>query len=152
MSDSNSSSDSSQTQLQESQDNRITGGTGSVALVASRSSVGGDVNLTSTDFGTVSKAFDFATGIAKGAADESAASGGRVVELATSAMSSVKQAYATSNGTVQAALDSVAQAYKNSNTTMADAYENSKAGEQKVMVGVGLVVVAIVAFKALGKA
>jgi hypothetical protein len=134
MSDSNSSSDSSQSQLQESQDNRITAGEGAVALVASRSSVGGDVNLTSTDFGTVNKAFDFANAIAKGAASEAAASSAKVAEMATSAMQSVKQAYAGSNETI------------------ADAYETSKAGEQKVMVAVGLAVVGMVAFRAMGRA
>lgn len=133
MSDSNSSSDSSQSQTQESQDNRITAGTGSVSLVASRSSVGGDVNLTTTDFGTVSKAFDFANGIAKGAASEAAASSAQVAQTAQSALQSVKSAYA------------------NSNDTIAAAYETAKAGEQKVMVAAALAVVGIVAVKVMGK-
>ena len=134
MSDSNSESDSSQTQLQESQDNRVVGGAGSVALVASRSSIGGDVNLTSTDFGSVSKAFDFAAGIASGAADEAAASGAQVTQMASSAMQSVRAAY------------------QDSTDTIAQAYETSKAGEQKIMVVAALAVVALVAAKALGKA
>ena len=134
MSDSNSSSDSSQSQTQESQDNRITAGEGAVALVASRSSVGGDVNLTSTDFGTVNKAFDFANAIAKGAASEAAASSASVTQMATSAVQSVKAAY------------------ENSNNTLAAAYETSKAGEQKIMVAVGIAAVVMVALKTVGKA
>ena len=133
MSDSNS--DSSQSQLQESQDNRVVGGAGSVALVASRSSVGGDVNLTSTvtDFGTVAKAFDFAAGIAAGAADEAAASGARVTQVASSAMQSVRAAY------------------QDTTNEVAKAYETAKAGEQKIMVAAALAVVAIVAVKVMGK-
>lgn len=129
MSSSRSSSDSSQTQTQESQDNRITGGEGSINLSTSRSSIGGSVNITSTDFGTVSKAFDFATLIAKGAADASAASGAQVTETAKSAIESVKAAY----GDVGDKLDK--------------AYENSKAGEQRVMVAAALGVIALVAIK-----
>lgn len=135
MSDSNSTSDSSQTQIQESQDNRVTAATGSATLVASRSNVGGDVNIstTSTDFGTVSKAFDFAGRIATGAANESAASAAQVTKVTQSAMDSVKNAYAGVSD------------------TLAQAYETSKAGEQKVMVAAGLALVAIVAFKSIGK-
>lgn len=144
MSDSNSSSDSSQTQLQESQDNRVSAGAGAATLVASRSSVGGDVNVTSTDFGTVSKAFDFATNIASGAANEAAASGAQVSKIAASALQSVQAAYANSEG-------SVASAYKNTSATVAAAYETAKAGEQKIMVMAALAVVGIVAVKVMGK-
>lgn len=133
MSDSNSSSDSSQKQIQESQDNRVSGGTGSVNLVTSRSSIGGNVNIKTTDFGAVTKAFDFASVIAQGAANESAASGAAVQQIATSAMQSVRQAYEGSAGEVAAA------------------YQTAKSGEQKVMVGVGLAILGIVAMKALGK-
>lgn len=131
--DSNSQSDSSQTQLQESQDNRVTAGAGAATLVMSRANVGGDVNVTSTDYGSVSKAFDFAKDLAAGAANESAASEASVSKMATSALQSVQSAYQDSTGAIAAA------------------YETSKAGEQKVMVVAALVVVAIVAVKVMGK-
>jgi len=132
--DSDSKSDSSQTQTQESQDNRITGGAGSVNLSTSRSSVGGDINISTTDFGSVDRSFAFAEQIAKGAANTAAASAASVQALAKDAMSSVKEAYGDSSEKIGAA------------------YETAKAGEQKVMVAVGLVIVGIVAVKALGKA
>lgn len=134
MSDSKSSSDSSQTQINETQDNRITGGTGSVNLSTSRSSVGGDVNISTTDFGSVDRSFSFAEQIAKGAANAAAASAASVQAMATDAMSSVKAAYGDSSD------------------ALADAYKTAKAGEQKVMVAVGMVIVGLVAIKALGKA
>ncbi|MFZ4878440.1 hypothetical protein ACL9RI_25420 [Janthinobacterium sp. Mn2066] len=134
MSESNSDSDSSQTQINESQDNRITGGTGSVNLVTSRSSVGGNVNISTTDFGSVGRSFDFAEAIAKGAANTAAASAAQVQAVATDAMKSVQAAYGDSN------------------ETLADAYKTSKAGEQKVMVAVGMAIVGVVALKALGRA
>ncbi|WP_454774889.1 hypothetical protein [Janthinobacterium tructae] len=132
--DSDSKSDSSQTQTQESQDNRITGGTGSVNLSTSRSSVGGDINISTTDFGSVDRSFTFAEQIAKGAANAAAASAASVQAMATDAMSSVKAAYGDSSD------------------TLADAYKTAKAGEQKVMVAVGMAIVGVVAIKALGKA
>jgi len=131
--DSNSQSDSSQTQLQESQDNRVTAGAGAATLVMSRANVGGDVNVTSTDYGSVSKAFDFAKDLAHGAADESAASQASVSQFATSAMQSVQAAYKDTSG------------------TLAAAYETAKAGEQKVMVVAALGVLAVVAVKVMGK-
>jgi len=130
MSESTSSSD--QTQIQESQDNRISAAEGSVNLVMSRSNVGGSVNLTTTDHKTVGKAFDFAALMAKGAADESAASGAAVQQMAMSAM------------------DSVVGAYAGANNNLADAWQDAKAGEQKIMVVAGLGVLALVAIKIIG--
>lgn len=129
MSSSRSTSDSSQTQTQESQDNRITGGEGSINLSTSRSNIGGSVNISTTDFGTVSKAFDFAALMAQGAAETSAASGAQVTATAKSAIESVKNAY----GDVGEKLDK--------------AYENSKAGEQKIMMAAAIGVIALVAIK-----
>lgn len=126
---SNSEADSSQTQLQESQDNRISGGAGSVNLVTSRSSVGGDVNVTTTDFGTVEKSFNFAAAIAQGAANSAAASSGQVATIAKDALTSVKNAYGDYSDKLGAA------------------YETSKAGEQKIMVAAALAVVALVAIR-----
>lgn len=178
MSSSDSQSDSSQTQIQQTDDNRITAASGSTNLTMSRSEVGGNVNVTNTDYGSVGKSFDFANGtvgkafdfaeaanqqslsliggtvgkafdfakvLESGAADERAASGALVGKLAMSAMDSVKSAYATSES-------SVSNAYKDTADTLAAAYQTSKAGEQKVMVAVGLVVVGIVAIKVMGKA
>lgn len=133
MSSSDSDSDSSQTQIQETQDNRISGGNGSVNLVTSRSSVGGNVNISTTDFGAVSKSFDFAQAIATGAANTAAASANQVTAIAKDAMASVKDAYGDSN------------------ESLAAAYETAKAGEQKVMVAVGLAIVGVVAIKAMNK-
>lgn len=130
MSESNSESDSSQTQINETQDNRITGGTGSVNLVTTRSNVG-DVSISTTDFGSVDRSFTFAELLAKGAANAAAASAASVQAIATDAMSSVRQAYGDSNDTIAAA------------------YETSKAGEQKIMVTAALALVALVAFKGI---
>ncbi len=173
---SSSDSDSSQSQLQDTQDNRISSAVGSVNLVTSRSSVG-NVNISQTDHGavdgafkfanatadsafkfsnatadsafkltdsTVGKAFDFAQSITSGAADELAASGARQVAVTKSAMAAVQDAYGGAASEVKAA-------YQNTTDKIAGAYTEAKAGEQKVMVGVGLVIVGIVALKALGK-
>jgi len=129
MSSSESQSDSSQTQLQESQDNRITGGAGSVNLNTSRSSVGGSINVSTTDFGTVEKSFDFATAIAQGAANAAAASSGQVSAIAKDAFTAVKNAYGDYSDKIDTA------------------YETSKAGEQKIMVAAALAVVALVAIR-----
>jgi hypothetical protein len=79
-------------------------------------------------------AFKFATEITAGAANELAAAGARSDAVAKNALQSVKDAY----GDVSSKMET--------------AYTNSKAGEQKVLVGVGLALVAVVAFKAMGKA
>lgn len=79
-------------------------------------------------------AFKFAADITAGAANELAAAGARSDAVAKNALQSVKDAY----GDMGQKLDA--------------AYTNSKAGEQKVLVGVGLALVAVVAFKAMGKA
>lgn len=131
---SESSSDASQTQTTDTQDNRISSAVGSVNLNTSRSSIGGDVTITTTDQGTVSKAFEFANSIAVGAANTASASGARDMAITQSAMQAVKSAY------------------QDNSDTLAAAYTTAKAGEQKVMVGVGLIIVGIVALKALGKA
>lgn len=133
--------DSSQTQIQESADNRIVAATDSVNLVANKSTIG-NVSISQTDHGAVDssfkfadsisgKAFNFAETISAGAANELAASAASQVTLAKTAMQSVQDAY------------------KNSNDTMAAAYETSKAGEQKVMVAGALALVALVAFKGI---
>ncbi len=59
-------------------------------------------------------------------------------------MKSVQDAYSASGQLVSKANEKVTD-------TLAAAYETAKAGEQKIMVGVGLAIVGIVAVKALGK-
>ena len=78
--------------------------------------------------------FKFAADITAGAANELAAAGARSDAVAKSALQSVKDAYGDMGSKLETA------------------YTNSKAGEQKVLVGVGLALVAVVAFKAMGKA
>ena len=79
-------------------------------------------------------AFKFSADSTAGAATELAAAGARSDAVAKSALQSVKDAYGDVAG------------------KMETAYTNSKAGEQKVLVGIGLALVAVVAFKAMGKA
>ncbi|WP_426078870.1 hypothetical protein [Janthinobacterium sp. PSPC3-1] len=79
-------------------------------------------------------AFKFSADITAGAASELAAAGARSDAVAKSALQSVKDAYGDVAG------------------KMETAYTNSKAGEQKVLVGIGLAIVAVVALKAMGKA
>ena len=79
-------------------------------------------------------AFKFSADITAGAANELAAAGARSDAVAKSALQSVKDAYGDVAG------------------KMETAYTNSKAGEQKVLVGIGLAIVAVVALKAMGKA
>lgn len=141
-----SSSSANQTQTTETQDNRIASAVGSANINNSRGTIGGNVNLTtiSTDHGavdgalaltdsTVSRAFSFAKGITTQAANENAASLGAVQATASSAVQSVKAAYADSNKTI------------------ADAYQTSKAGEQKILVAGALALLAIVGIKSFGK-
>lgn len=109
-------------------DQKVQTAAGSTGVSASGSSI-----VTMVDMGAVGKAFDFAAGIASGAANEAAASGAQVSNIAASALQSVQAAYKDSSG------------------TLATAYETAKAGEQKIMVVAALAVVAIVASKVIGK-
>ncbi|MGK5049891.1 hypothetical protein ACQ4WP_28995 [Janthinobacterium sp. GB4P2] len=199
MSSSDSKSDSSQTQTQESQDNRITGSGEAVSLVASRSSIG-NVSISQTDHGAVDGAFKFGNAITDGAlkfADSTvtgalgtikasvkdsldtaraaqdsaykfsnavsdsafksndAAMGGAfkfAADITAGAANELAAAGARSDAVAKNALQSVKDAYGDMGQKLDAAYTNSKAGEQKVLVGVGLALVAVVAFKAMGKA
>ncbi|SFV18140.1 hypothetical protein, partial [Pseudoduganella namucuonensis] len=62
--------------------------------------------------------------------------------IVKSAMESAMDAYGDAGG-------KVAEAYKNTSATLADAYTNSKAGEQKVLVGVSLLIAGLVAMRAM---
>ena len=199
MSSSDSKSDSSQTQTQESQDNRISGAGESVNLVASRSSIG-NVSISQTDHGAVDGAFKFGNAITDGAlkfADSTltgalgtikasvkdsldtaraaqdsaykfsnavsdsafksndAALGGAfkfAADITAGAANELAAAGARSDAIAKSAMQSVKDAYGDFGQKLDSAYTNSKAGEQKVLVGVGLALVAVVAFKAMGKA
>ena len=199
MSSSDSKSDSSQTQTQESQDNRISGAGESVNLVASRSSIG-NVSISQTDHGAVDGALKFGNAITDGAlkfADSTvtgalgtikasvkdsldtaraaqdsaykfsnavsdsafksndAALGGAfkfAADITAGAANELAAAGARSDAVAKNALQSVKDAYGDVGQKLETAYTNSKAGEQKVLVGVGLALVAVVAFKAMGKA
>lgn len=121
-------SSSSTTNETQNIDQKIQTAAGSTGVSASGNSV-----VTLTDAGAVGKAFDFAKGIASGAANEAAASGAQVSSIAASAMQSVQAAYQGESGTIAAA------------------YQTAKAGEQKIMVVAALSVLAIVAIKVMGK-
>ena len=199
MSSSDSKSDSSQTQTQESQDNRISGAGESVNLVASRSSIG-NVSISQTDHGAVDGAFKFGNALTDGAlkfADSTitgalgtikasvkdsldtaraaqdsaykfsnavsdsafksndAALGGAfkfAADITAGAANELAAAGARSDAVFKSSLQSVKDAYGDVSGKIETAYTNSKAGEQKVLVGVGLALVAVVAFKAMGKA
>ncbi len=206
---SSSQSDASQSQTQESADNRIAGAGESVNLVANRSSLG-NLTLNTTDHGAVESSFKFGDALTKGAltfagkaSDNSAKvinatvdsafkaidstaktsfagmraaqdSSNRLVnavsdsafkysdatvgrsfgfaeQIAAGAANEVAASGARSNAVTQSAMESVKSAYAANGEKLATAYENSKAGEQKVMVGAALAVVAVVALKALGR-
>lgn len=199
MSSSDSKSDSSQTQTQESQDNRISGAGESVNLVTTRSNMG-DVSISQTDHGAVDGAFKYGNAITDGAlkfADSTvtgalgtikasvkdsldtaraaqdsaykfsnavsdsafksndAALGGAfkfAADITAGAANELAAAGARSDAVAKNALQSVKDAYGDVGQKLETAYTNSKAGEQKVLVGVGLALVAVVAFKAMGKA
>ena len=196
---SSSKSTASQSQSQETADNRITSSGESVALVASRSNIG-NVSISQTDHGAVDGAFQFGNAITDGAlkfADSTvtgalktinssvkdsldtaraaqdssfkfanavsdsafksndAALGGAfkfATEITAGAANELAAAGARSDAVAKNALQSVKDAYGDVGQKLETAYTNSKAGEQKVLVGVGLALVAVVAFKAMGKA
>jgi hypothetical protein len=129
-----SNSQANQTQTTDTQDNRIAAATDSNNLNNSRGVIGGNVIINKTDNGAVTASFDFANKIAAGAANTMAAS------------------TASAQATVMSSLDAVKSAYADNTATLADAYKTSKAGEQKIMVAGALLIGAVVAIRALGKA
>jgi hypothetical protein len=124
------------------------------------------------DAGAVGKSFDFAEAVTKGSASLAAASVGNMKDLSFGAIDAVRDAYGDSAEGVQAAWNKagaaiadntkmsisaitsanantnaqVADAYKGVTGALADAWQTSKAGEQKMLafgmvaiVGIGLV-------------
>jgi hypothetical protein len=137
-------SSADQTQNTETSDNRIVAAQDSTNLNNSHGQIGGNVTITSTDHGAVhdslqltsgvvSQAFEFGTKVQAGAAKENVA-----------ALQGIQN-------TTSTAINAVQSAYQQESKTLADAYVTSKAGEQKILVGVALAIVGIVAALALKK-
>lgn len=125
---SSSSTQANQTQTTNTSDNRIVAEAGSVNLSGSN---GNNVTVTAIDAGAVGKSFDFATQVSQDAASIAAASVGAVQAASTNAVEAVKAAYGDAE-------DQLAQAWA-----------DSKAGEQKMLAFGLLAVVAVVATKAV---
>lgn len=123
-----SSADNSQTVKNETQDNRIAAAANSTNLSLNRATVG-NVSITTTDHGAVDGAFKLVGDMAAGS-----------INANTHALDAVAGAWQSSS-------EAVAKAYANDSATMADAYKTAKAGEQKILVGVVVGIVALVAIK-----
>lgn len=89
------------------------------------------MTVTAIDAGAVGKSFDFAAQVSDKAADLAAASIGAVQASSTSAINAVKDAYGDAEG------------------QLAQAWADSKAGEQKMLAFGMLAVVGLVAAKAV---
>lgn len=120
-------------------DQRATGGNGSQNVSASG---GATVNV--TDAGAISQAFGFADSALKGAYTDVAASRSNTASTAGAAIAAVQN-------TSQQATQAITDAFSKSSAQVADAYSTAKAGENKILVAAGLVVVGIVAVKVMGK-
>jgi hypothetical protein len=128
-----SDSSANQTTTTETQDNRIAAAPDSTSINNSRGNIQAGNNINLTDDGAVGRSFDFAQSIAEGAANMQAASAGQMATTVTNAL-----------GAVQAA-------YQDESKKISDAYETSKAGEQKILVAGALLIAGIVAIKSFGK-
>jgi hypothetical protein len=170
-----SNSTQQQTQITETQDNRLVAAPDSNSLSNSRGTIGGNVtiNKTSLDNGAIGKSFDFANNSLKEAfsfagKDNAQAFdfGNTAARLSNSAVSDsfrfaeqitsgAARSVAASEGNAQSiqmsALGAVKSAYADNSAKIADAFTTAKAGEQKILVAAGLLIVGVVAFKALGK-
>lgn len=125
-----SSADNSQTVKNDTQDNRIAAAANSTNLSMSRATVGNvAISTTTTDHGAVDGAFKLVGDMAKGS-----------INANTHALDAVAGAWQSSS-------EAVAKAYANDSATMADAYKTAKAGEQKILVGAVVGLVALVAIK-----
>ncbi len=107
-------------------DARVVAGEGAIAF----SNVGGgsvSVSVQTIDAGAVNQSFDFARDISSGAAK------------------SVSEALQTNADIAAGAAKTVNQAF----SEVANAWADAKAGENKILVGVGMAVVAVVALSAV---
>lgn len=113
-------------------DNRIVSAEGSVNLADSS---GNNITVTAIDAGAVSKSFDFAEAVTSKAADLATASVASVQASSKDALTAVKEAYGA--------------AYDGAKQSLAQAWADSKAGEQKMLTFGLVAVVALVAAKAV---
>jgi hypothetical protein len=156
-----SKADNSQSVSNETQDNSIVSAIDSTNLSLNRASVG-DINIQTTDHGAVDGAFNFASNMAAGAINANTHALDTVADVNRRSLTAVGSAYensaATSSKIVQKSMDAVgsayegstemvAKAYENTNSTLADAYKTAKAGEQKILVGAVVGLVALAAIK-----
>jgi hypothetical protein len=126
MSESNASTQANTSQTSITKDNRIASAENSINLADSS---GNNINVTAIDAGAVGKSFDFATAVTEKAADIAAASVGAIQAQSTNALAAVKDAYAGAD------------------EQLAQAWADSKAGEQKMIAVAALAAVAMVALK-----
>jgi hypothetical protein len=170
MSSSSASTQANQTQNNTTKDNRIVGEAGSVNFADSNRNtiVSTDQSTTinnTLDAGAVGKSFDFAEAVSKGAASLSVASVGAMQDFGVDALSAVKDAYGKAGAQVAdtakmsiSAITSanentnaqVADAYKGVTGALADAWQTSKAGEQKMLAFGVVALVALGAVKVMG--
>lgn len=159
-----SKADNSQSVTNEAQDNRIAAAQDSVNLSLNRSSVG-DVRITTTDHGAVDGAFHLVNEMAKGSINANTHALDTVADVNRRSLDAVGSAYDTSSAQLskvsQKAMDTVsdayegstamvAKAYANTNSTLEDAYKTAKAGEQKILVGAVVGLIALAAIKIAG--
>lgn len=126
---SSSSSSSSSTTTTQNFDKRIATAPSSVAVSGDNSTA--SLTVYSTDAGSVHDSFGFASGALKDAVDF------------------VQNTLNKANDQVSAAIGQTLDVVTKSEAHVADAYATAKAGEQKILVGVGLVIAGIVAVAAL---
>ncbi len=119
-SDSKSDTSTSTTNI----DARVAGGDGSINVSNPQ---GGSLTLTLTDAGSIGASFGFARDALKNALDFAGAAGVRESNIVGEAL----------------------EKFQKSEAQLADAYATAKAGEQKVLVGVAIAIVATVAVAAL---
>lgn len=128
MSSSKASTQANTTQTSVTKDNRIAAAENSINL---SDSSGNDITVNAIDAGAVGKSFDFAERVSEQAANLAAASVESAQTQSRSALAAVKDAYADAG-------DQLAQAWA-----------DSKAGEQKLVGYVALAVVALVAVRGM---
>lgn len=129
MSSSSASTQANTSQTSTTKDNRIASAENSINLADSN---GNSVTVNAIDAGAVDRSFDFAERVSEQAADVAAAS------------------VAASQAQSKSALAAVKDAYADAGDQLAQAWADSKAGEQKLMAYAAMAVVLLVAVKGKG--
>lgn len=166
MSSSKASTQANTSQSSTTKDNRIASAEDSINLTDSNgNAINVTSNVTSIDAGAVGKSFDFAESVTKGAASVAAASVGDMADLSVGAIDAVRDAYRDSakvnsdNSKMAISAitsanantnEEIASAYKGVTSALADAWQSSKAGEQKLLAFGVMAVLGIVAFRSFG--